>query len=310
MISISVVMPVYNSQKYIRAAIESILNQTFKDFELIIVDDGSTDNSINIINSFTDPRIKVINLINGGVARALNIGISYANSAIIARMDSDDISLPNRLAKQFHFLTVHPEVIMVGTGARVIDEEDNFVYLDEPIINFEKIKQRLPKSSFYHPSVMFRKDSFIKCDGYPEYMKRAQDAVLFTKMSKIGVTTNLLEPLIKYRITSSSLSVRSKKDKAFINDIINQALNSSSITKEASARLNLIITKTKPKNRKYHYHIFLIKKYLWNNYNPVNALHHWKKAGECRQISLEMVILRILIFMPERLIKSIYNFLI
>jgi glycosyltransferase involved in cell wall biosynthesis len=125
---ISVVMPVYNAAQYLREAIDSILNQTFRDFEFIIINDGSTDRSLEIIQSYNDDRIRLINQKNTGLAKALNNGIAIAKSDFIARMDADDISIPERLTSQFSFLESNVDVVAVGSNAEVIDKEGNHVY--------------------------------------------------------------------------------------------------------------------------------------------------------------------------------------
>ena len=110
MVSISVIMPVYNGEKFLREAIDSILTQSFKDFELIIINDGSKDNSKLIIDSFDDERIIYVEQENKGLATALNHGISYSKGEFIARMDADDISMPYRLMKQYLFFRSHPQI--------------------------------------------------------------------------------------------------------------------------------------------------------------------------------------------------------
>ena len=124
-------MSVYNGEKYLREAIDSILNQTFKDFEFIIVNDGSTDNSLKIIKSYNDPRITIINQKNTGLAKALNEGIKIAKGKFIARMDADDISEPERFKKEYKFMHVHDECVALGTNAIIIDENGNNLYITE-----------------------------------------------------------------------------------------------------------------------------------------------------------------------------------
>lgn len=125
----SVVMPVYNSEKHLRAAIDSVLNQTFKNFEFIILDDASTDNSVDIVKSYTDPRIKlVINEKNQGISYSLNRGIELSESEYIIRMDSDDICLPKRFTKQITFMDSHPKVGVCGTWVKTIGAEEGVVW--------------------------------------------------------------------------------------------------------------------------------------------------------------------------------------
>ena len=125
---ITVLMPAYNAEKYIGEAIASVLNQTFTDFELLIINDGSTDTTKQIIDSFTDSRIRLINQTNQGIAAALNIGLLNAKADLIARFDADDICMPERLMIQYNFLSDHPDYIIVGADADFIDMNGNFVY--------------------------------------------------------------------------------------------------------------------------------------------------------------------------------------
>src|SRR4030088_1747169 len=118
---ITVLMPVYNAGKYIRDAIDSVLSQTFSDFELLIINDGSTDDAEKIIESFNDPRISVINQSNKGIAIALNTGLQLARAPYIARFDADDICYEDRLKVQYRFITANPEYIIAGSAADYID---------------------------------------------------------------------------------------------------------------------------------------------------------------------------------------------
>src|ERR1041385_423561 len=114
---ITVLMPAYNAGKYIREAIESVLRQTHSNFELLIVNDGSTDDTVSVILSFDDPRIVLVNKEHEGIAQALNTGLRLAYTHYVARFDADDICMPDRLEKQFNFLEDHPDYVMVGSDA-------------------------------------------------------------------------------------------------------------------------------------------------------------------------------------------------
>src|ERR1700761_448098 len=118
---ISVLMPAYNAEKYIGTAINSLLKQTFSSFELVIINDGSTDNTINIINAFNDKRIKLVDQQNKGIAAALNHGLKIARAPYIARFDADDICMPERLEVQYNFLSMNPDYVIVGSDADYID---------------------------------------------------------------------------------------------------------------------------------------------------------------------------------------------
>lgn len=203
MTRISVIMPVYNTkEEYLREAIESILNQTYKDFEFIIVDDGSTTDIKSIVQSYQDPRIKYHYQENTGIAGALNKGLSLANSEYIARMDSDDISLPERFEKQVNFLDTHPEISVLGSWFEqfptsiIIKHKASPKYLD-----FYKY------CHIGHPTVMFRKKNFDKYDlkYNPKYL--CEDYELWSRAIRYVKFANLQEVLLKYRWHDSNLSI-------------------------------------------------------------------------------------------------------
>lgn len=213
---ISVVMPAYNAQKYISSAIESILNQTFKDFELIIVNDCSIDNTLKIIKSFRrkDQRIKIIN--NGmrlNIAATLNKGISQAKSNIIARMDADDISLPERLELQYKLINSSKNISVIGANIIIIDANGNEIAIRAYPNSSEKLKKCLFRySSFAHPVVCFRKDIFDSVGGYDPKYSPTEDLDLWFRMGSKHKFGSVNKPLLKYRLyknSSSNQSLRS-----------------------------------------------------------------------------------------------------
>lgn len=197
---ISVVMPAYNAEKYIAEAIKSILNQTFSDFEFIIIDDGSTDRTVNIVNSFSDERIRFFqNESNLGVAETLNRGLDLASGQYIARMDSDDISLPERFEMQASFMDEHPEIAVLGagielfgaqTGKRVFSGQNELLKID-----------LLFGNCFAHPAIMMRASCFG--DGkfcYDRSFNQIEDFELWDRVSRCYKMASLSEVLLKYRI--------------------------------------------------------------------------------------------------------------
>jgi len=204
---ISVVMSVYNGEKHLRESIESILNQTFTDFEFIIVNDGSTDNSLEIITSYDDERIKIINNEeNIGLTKSLNKAIKQARGVYIARQDADDISLSNRLELQFKFLEKHPEVALLGTGIYVIDENGDEI--EKRIMHPNPKRSLLKGNRFIHGSVMFRKSVIDELGAYNETLRYSQDYELWLRLSKEYDVRNLTVPLYKLRMHKSSILSR------------------------------------------------------------------------------------------------------
>lgn len=209
-ITVTVLMPVYNGEQYLREAIDSILGQTFSDFDLLIINDGSTDNSVKIVSSYKDPRIKLIhNTSNLGLIATLNKGLDLAQGRYIARMDCDDISMPERLSKQVSFLDAHPEIGICGTWIRTIGESNGEVhrYPTEP----DRIAcELLFESSLAHPTVMMR-TAFLKQNGlyFEEYLF-AEDYRMWIRASRVGKLANIGEVLLHYRTSSASTSGANK----------------------------------------------------------------------------------------------------
>lgn len=183
---ISVIMSVYNGERYLGEAVESILNQTFRDFEFIIVDDGLSDNSLIVINNYAekDGRIKIIkNEQNIGLTKSLNKALKSAQGEYIARMDCDDVSFPDRFEKQVSFLKDNAEIGIVGCNAMVIDDKGgNVKEVNMPRDINSYLKKR---NCFIHGSVMFRGDIIKKIGGYNEEMTYAQDYEMWLRASRI-----------------------------------------------------------------------------------------------------------------------------
>lgn len=207
---ISVLLPVYNAEDYLKEAILSVLNQTFKDFELIILNDGSTDKSENIIQTFTDSRIHyVANETNLGLIKTLNKGIALSRGKYIARMDADDICSTNRFEKQFSFLEQNSNVVLCGSWAKIIDEFGNIKGRIKRIDSNELIRANmLFTTPFIHPTLMIRREAIVK-NSYNLDAKHCEDLELLVRMSQIQDYHfhNIPEYLLKYRIHSSNISV-------------------------------------------------------------------------------------------------------
>jgi len=196
--NVSVVMGVYNGSRYIKEAVGSILSQTFGDFELIIVDDGSTDDTIRKIQEFTDERIVWASVCHGGLTRALNYGIRLARGRYVARMDADDIALPMRFEKQVEFLEQHPEVGAVGTAYEVLLENGERRKPNVPLLTTsERIKKTLPKlNPIFHGSALIRRKVLEKVGAYDESFRLAQDYDLWFRIARSHELANLDEVLM------------------------------------------------------------------------------------------------------------------
>lgn len=210
---ISVVMPVHNGGHFLAAALQSILNQSYDNFEFIIIDDASTDTSLSVIKEFDDPRIKlVINEQNLGVTRSLNKAITYAQGRFIARHDCDDVALPTRLEKQLSYLQNNPDVACVGCNLIIINSDGKKTGEWQYPASSELVAWKLLfNSAIAHPASMFSLDVFNRVGGYNESIKKAQDYELWSRMSKEHKLANIGEPLVKYRIHENAIS-QSKAD--------------------------------------------------------------------------------------------------
>ena len=198
-------MPVYNCELYIKEAVGSILNQTFFDFEFLIIDDASTDKTVAIIKTYCDPRIKLIEKPqNSGYTNSLNYGLKIAKGEYVARMDGDDISLPYRFEKQVAFLDVNPDVVLCGTAIKVIDSDKVIRYPEF----HENIKlEFLTQNCIVHPSVMIRKSILdFYSITYDITKEPAEDYNLWVKLLNYGKLYNIQEILLYYRVHSSQVS--------------------------------------------------------------------------------------------------------
>lgn len=206
---ISVILPVYNGLHYLEEAINSVLGQSFKDFELIIINDGSTDGSERVIEKFDDPRIRYFKQENHGLPATLNIAIIHARGQYIARQDQDDICLPLRFQKQVEFLNAHPDVGMVGTCAEIWagNERTDRVLThptDEASLRFGLLFNNL----FVHSSIMIRRSVFEQVGAYSEDKSRQppEDYELWSRVMKKFKVANLPEVLMVYREVPNSMS--------------------------------------------------------------------------------------------------------
>lgn len=200
---VSVVMSVYNGEKYLWEAVDSILNQTFTNFEFIIINDGSTDGTYAILESYDDSRIvSVHNPENSGLTPSLNKGLALAQGEYVARMDADDVAMPHRFEEQVVFLEKHPEIGILGSSCQMIDTNDQEQELYQvPTSDLQIRWTSLLKNPFAHPTVMIRRDVLTQ-NGlhYDEAFQTAQDYDLWIRLLKHTRGANLSEPLIRYRL--------------------------------------------------------------------------------------------------------------
>jgi len=208
---ISILLPVLNGQDHVAAAIRSLLHQSCGDFELIVLDDGSSDGTVNIVKGFQDPRVRLI--LNGsrmGVARTLNRGLELARGRYIARMDGDDISAPRRLEKQLRYFEDHPKTGVLGTSLRVfgrLSGRHRVPVGPDCVLSF-----LLFGNPISHPSVMIRRDVFDAGLRYNPDFTRSEDYELWVNAARVCDLDNLDEPLLAFRLHGNSVSSVHRND--------------------------------------------------------------------------------------------------
>jgi glycosyltransferase involved in cell wall biosynthesis len=207
--AVSVIMPCYNAERFISESIESILQQSFTDFELILINDGSTDGTLNIIKhyEFSDDRIVVIDKKNSGQTESMNVGIFKSRGQLIARLDNDDIAMPERLNEQVAYMRKSTEVVLLGTCAYGIDEYGATVKAEDYPTGRELYKNLIKMKRFFaHSSAMYRSNDVKQTHGYNPRIKVAQDYDLWLRLSERGKIDCLKKRLVKIRNHSANFS--------------------------------------------------------------------------------------------------------
>ena len=308
-VKITVLMPAYNAGKYIAEAIESVLDQPIDDFELLIVNDGSTDNTVSVIQSFNDSRIRLLQQPRQGVVSALNEGLAKAKGYYIARFDADDICFSNRLQKQVDFLDQNPGYVLTGCDAEYITEAGEFLfnhqctaYSHEDIMN-----QLYIYCPFIHSGVMYRKEEVLKAGGYPAYAHNFEDYLLWIRLAKYGNFCNLPERLIKVRLNPSSATMDEKWRGRRFRKLKKEIIYKGEATKEEGDQLLEIISKqdaVRIKNGAYY--ALCGKKFLVNNYHPVKARINLGKSIRYFPFRLENYALYLISFFPRSFINWLH----
>ena len=233
---ISVLMPVYNGSKYLDEAIKSILNQTFQNLEFIIIDDGSTDDSLKNIKSYNDNRIRLIgNKENRGQSKALNKGINLARGTYIARVDQDDISRSDRLEKQLEFMERYSDIDVCGSWVELMGKHSDVLNLET---QSEEIKiSLLTNQNLAHPAVMIRKSTLVKHNLYydPKFII-ANDYDLWVRMFEYCSFANIPEPLVRHRVHHDQFSKKfGDKNSYETNKILKRLLNKTGVNTNQSS---------------------------------------------------------------------------
>lgn len=206
---ITILLPVYNCPRYVGAAIESILAQTHADFEFLIIDDGSTDDTPSVLERYADPRIRHVRQANRGLAGTLNVGIEMARGELIARQDQDDLSHPERLARQLAYFQANPSCVLLGTAAEILEgETSSGRFHRHPTDSTQLRYELLFNNPFVHSSVMFPRAVVRAEGGYSTDPARQppEDYELWSRLARRGPVANLPDPLLIYREIPGSMS--------------------------------------------------------------------------------------------------------
>jgi len=303
---VTVLMPAFNAGKYIAEAIRSVLDQSFSDFELLIIDDGSSDDTLSVISRFTDPRIRLFVQHNKGISAALNIGLQVAQGVYIARFDADDVCLPERLARQVWFLDGHPAYLITGCDAEYISENGEHLFdFSCAGHSHRELAENLYKfCPFIHSAVMYRKDAIIKAGGYSPFAHNFEDYLLWVQLLKKGKCCNLAEPLIKVRINPNSVTIDEKWRGRRFRRMKRHIIRRGCITESEGNELLAIIRRQDKRNIKIGaYHALCGKKLLADNYLPVKARWHVTRAIHANPMRLDNYAMLLVSYLPQDWIK-------
>jgi glycosyltransferase involved in cell wall biosynthesis len=311
-VKLTVLMPAFNAERYIAAAVESVLAQTFTDFELVIVDDGSTDGTGAVIRHFMDPRIVLIHQEHGGIAAALNKGLQASQAPLVARFDADDVCYPDRLEKQVRFMEQHPDFILAGSMVDYTDMDGRYVFTHRPLAMTHESIRALPLRTcpFIHSSVIYRKDYVNEQGAYNPMAHGFEDHFLWRSLINQGKVCNLPEVLMMVRFSPGSVTMDETCRSAAYLSIKYEALRHGTLSPEQGQRLQDLIRDEEVSGaRKGAYHVLLAKKYLWNNAQPRKAREHAREILSDRLYRQKGYTLLLLSYLPSPWLYRMYRLL-
>jgi glycosyltransferase involved in cell wall biosynthesis len=210
---VSVVMSVFNGERFLREAMDSILDQSFRDFEFIVIDDGSTDGSGAVLRSYqgSDDRLRVYPQENRGLTDSLNLGCSLARGRYILRMDADDVAIRDRLLWQLDFMERNPDVAVLGGAVELIDPLGSPLGFGYSPVNDDEIRSKFPECPFWHPTILMRTEAFLSTRGYRKVVVDSEDHDLWLRMGDKFKLANLARVVLRYRVHPDQVSVRKCK---------------------------------------------------------------------------------------------------
>ena len=307
---ITVLMPAFNAAPFIAEAIASVLSQECDGYELLVVDDGSTDDTVKIIQSFTHPALRLIRSNHLGIANALNTGLQHAKGEYIARFDADDICLPMRLAIQSNFLDKNPAHIICGGNAEYIDVNgEHLFHFKCKAFEHDDIMRLLNHHCpFIHSSVMYRRAPVLQLGGYPVDAHNFEDHLLWAQMAGKGMYYNLNKELIMVRFNPSSTTIDEKWRGDRFRQLKNRIIRNAAVTVDEGQELEAIIrSQDLQKIREGAYYALCGKKFLVNNHKPAKARQHLSKAIRIQPKRFDNYALYALSYFPPSIIHWLHK---
>lgn len=289
-VQVSIVLAAYNSSDTIKETLDSLSEQSFTNYEIIVIDDGSTDNTVEIVESHNNTSIRLIRQENRGLAASLNRGINFSRGKYIARIDADDVCYPERIQTQFDLLEGKKSLVICGSFADLMTEEGEYISLfgslplEDPDIRLWAEKF----NPFIHPSVMFRKETALKAGGYDETLKSYfEDYLFFSNLLRFGEAQNIAKPLIKYRLRKRSLSLRRKpfEFRRIMNNIVRRGFTYSGEKKKLDNIAQNVREKLPPE---HSYYLLLARLHSSNDAEGREILRCLTLAFSLRRISLDL----------------------
>lgn len=287
---VTVLMSVYNGMPYLPDSVKSVLNQTYANFELLIIEDGSTDDSLKYLKELKDQRVRIeINQTNLGMAASLNRGLLLAQGKYIARLDADDISLPERIQQQINYLENNQEMELCGSYAQAISETGEALYVWKQVSSPLEIGWKiLFKNPFIHSSVMFRRDTVLRRSITYHDLSGAEDYQFWSDILRFGDGANLDQVLIQYRRHDKSMTTYNfipMKEAHFVIANRNQAsLLEAEVSKTESYKLISEYNKGQVSFRSANLYCKLLRKYL-KNLNNTSGVESFVKAQKEKLMS-------------------------
>lgn len=307
---VTVLLPAYNAGPYLREAVDSVLAQTFKDFELLVINDGSTDNTAEILASYDDPRMVVVHQQNMGLIKTLNKGLGLAKGKWIARFDADDVCYPERLQLQVDFLQQHPDYVLISSEADYMDEHGNYIFTYY-FRNYED--DDIKAYNFYmcpviHSAATFLKQAVIDAGGYDDHAITFEDHMLWRKLGAYGKIMNMRQSLIKVRFNADSVTIDEKwRGKEFI-ELKHRSIQQGYVTPEDFETLKAILKKQNfTEYKRAAYYTMIGKKYLWDNPDGAEARKNLRMAMRYYGKNPAVYIYYVFSFVPAALRKWLYK---